>query len=52
MWEVLVDRKVKRKLSAAVHALVGLDREDEVEEIVGVREVDGHRLAECELSYI
>ena len=44
--EVLVDLEVESEASSLVHALVGVDREFEVEDIVGVREVRLHRCAE------
>lgn len=44
--KVLVDGKVKGESAAAVHALVGLDGKDKVEDVVGVWEVGLHRGAE------
>ena len=40
--EVLVDLEVEPEASALVHALVGVDCELEVKDIVGVREVRLH----------
>ena len=46
MREILIDREGKAECSALVHALVGLDREGEVEDVVCVREVRLHCAAE------
>lgn len=46
VWEVLVDLEVESEASALVHALVRVDCELEVEDIVGVGEVRLHRRAE------
>ena len=45
MREVLVDGEVEVEGPAFVHALVGLDRECEVEDVVGVGEGCLHRFA-------
>lgn len=49
MREVLVDREIEVEGAALVHALVGLDGEDEVEDVVRVGEGHFHRAAEGEL---
>ncbi len=46
MGKVLVDGKVEVERSAFIHALVRLDRQSEVEDIVRVWERSFHRLAE------
>lgn len=45
MREVLVDGEVEVEGTAFVHALVGLDHEYEVEDIIGVGEGRFHRFA-------
>lgn len=47
--KVLVDGKVECEAAAAVHALVGVDREHKVEDVVGVREFCLHRGTQGEL---
>ena len=42
VWEVLVDREVEMESSTLVHALVWLDGESEVEDIIWVRELGLH----------
>jgi hypothetical protein len=49
VWEVLVDCEAKYEASAFVHALVGVDGQGKIEDIVGVGEVRFHRRAEREL---
>ena len=50
--EILVDDKGEVEGAAAVHALVGLDGEGEVEDVVGVGEGGAHGAAEGELGEI
>ena len=50
--EILVHGEGKDETAPLVHALVGLDRECEVEDVVRVREVGLHRRAERELAEI
>ena len=52
MRKVLVDSECKVEASTLVHALVGLNREREVKDIVWIREVCLHRRAECEFGEI
>lgn len=49
MREVLIDLKVEIEAAAFVHALVGIDGELEVEDIVRIREMCLHGRAEGEL---
>lgn len=42
VWEVLVDLELELEQSALVHALVRLDVEVEVQDVVGVREGSAH----------
>lgn len=48
MWEILVDREAEVEHATLVHALVGLDGESEVEDVVGVGEGHFHRASEGE----
>lgn len=52
VWKVLVDVEIESKLAVAIHALVGLDRQDKVEDVVWIREVGSHGRAEGELGEI
>ena len=48
--EVLVDVEAEVEAAALVHALVGLDGEAEVEDVVRIGEGGGHGVAEGELG--
>lgn len=48
MWEVLIDSEVEVEGAALVHALVGLDGENEVQDIVRIGEGHFHRATEGE----
>lgn len=50
--EVLVDVEVEGELGRPVHALVGLDRQDKVEDVIGVGEIRLHRRPERQLREI
>ena len=48
--EVLVDGKAEAEAAALVHALVRVDVQGEVEDVVGVGELGAHGVAEGELG--
>lgn len=50
--EILVDLEGESKASSRVHALIGLDGEGEVEDVVGVGEFSAHRRPEGEFAEI
>lgn len=52
MREVLVDREVEMEDTTLVHALVRLDTQGEVQDIIGVGEGHFHRVAEGQLLEI
>lgn len=52
MREVLVDVETEMERAAFIHALVGLDREGEVQDVVGVGEGHFHRASEGEFLKI
>lgn len=49
--KVLVNGEAEVEGAALVHALVRIDREDEVEEVIRVGEGGLHRLAQCAFQF-
>ena len=52
MREILVNREVEVECAALVHALIRLDSESEVQDVVGVREGHFHCTSEGELLQV
>lgn len=52
MREVLIDSEGEVKETTLVHALIGLDGQSEVENVIGVREGHFHGISEGELMQI
>ncbi len=51
MREILIDSEFEIECTALVHSFVRLDRESEVEDVVGVGEGGFHSAAECAFEF-
>lgn len=52
MWKVLVDGEIKIKGAPSVHALIRIDRQYEMENIIRIREVCAHGASQGKLREI